>query len=644
MTAARRLAAIMFTDTVGSTASAQLDEAGALRNLQEQGRLFRPILAEFGGREIKSTGDGFLVEFESALKAVQCAVELQRRLHERDTEPGVQPTRVRIGIHLGDVEQRDGDIFGDAVNIAARMEPIADPGGVCVSAQVHDQVRNKLPFQLERLGARSLKGLQEPMEVFRVRLPWLAPETETSAASGSRVAILPFTNMSPDATDQYFADGLTEELIATVSKIHDLSVISRTSVMQYKNQAKRVAEIGRELGVTRVLEGSVRKAGKRIRVTVQLIDTAGDKHLWAETYDRELDDIFAVQSAIAEKVAGELGLRLVKSERESLEKKPTQSSEAYTLYLRGLQLFQERSEDSIRQARQCFERALEIDPRFARAYVALADCHLYLANRGLEPEHEAAAKARSALAHATDLDPDLPELHAALSHLHFNEDNGPAAEAEARQAIELNPSSAGPSHILAELAGVRGETDQMLKFRETASRLDPVNPTNVGSLGEALLFSGREADALEYWRKMEVLFPRQVAEHRAEYYLSKGDLAGAKEHLSLREHLPSPERLWTTWVRGSIAALEGLRPQALAAIRELETSGFGPIRYNLVAIIHLLLGDVDSYFANMERALDAHSMFPLAVMYHPLTAKAREDPRYPLLVERLRQLIGFAAH
>lgn len=641
MAAVRRLAAIMFTDTVGSTAAMQSDEAGSLRRLQEQEQLVRPLVEEYRGRAIKSTGDGFLVEFESALQAIQCAVELQRRLYERNHQSKANPLRIRIGIHLGDVEQRDGDIHGDAVNIAARMEPIAEAGGVCVSAQVYDQIRNRVPFQFESQGPKTLKGLREPVVVYRVRLPWLVAGTEGPPAESPRVAILPFANMSPDPTDQYFADGLTEELIATVSKVRELNVISRTSVMQYKSQSKPVIEIGKELGVTRVLEGSVRKAGQRVRVTVQLIDAVGDKHLWAETYDGVLDDIFAVQSSIAEKVAAELGLRLVEAERKSLEKRATDNTEAYSVFLRGQQLFQERTEGSVGQALQCYERAVELDPHFARGFVAVAACHQHFGSWGLETLETANAKARAALQRASDLDPDLPELHAALSELYYNEDNGPAAEAETKRALELNPSLSDPYRILAEIAGVRGEVNRMVEHFETAYRLDPVNSRNASVLGSAYLFAGRKTDALEFWRKTEVLFPRVAAQGRTVYYLAQGDLGRTEEFYSQSQKLGPPSREWSGWIEGSIAALAGQKEKAREIIQKIEAASMGPISLNSIAAIYLLLGDVDGYFSNLDRALEAHAMQVLDVMYNPVVAKTWADPRYASLVRRTRLQLGF---
>ncbi|MCI4372370.1 MAG: adenylate/guanylate cyclase domain-containing protein, partial [Thermoplasmata archaeon] len=247
MAATRQLAAIMFTDTVGFTASVQADEALTLGLLQEQAELVAPILATHEGRVIKSTGDGFLVEFESALKAIRCAIAVQQRIHDRNAGEERVSFQIRIGIHLGDVERKAGDILGDTVNIAARIEPIAEPGGICVSGAVRDQVWNKIPDRLERLPTRFLKGLKEETELYRVLLPWTGPSPEVAVPKATGLAILPFANISPDPTDEYFADGLTEEVITVLSQLRSLRVIARTSVTPYKSTTKGIAQIGAEL-------------------------------------------------------------------------------------------------------------------------------------------------------------------------------------------------------------------------------------------------------------------------------------------------------------------------------------------------------------------------------------------------------------
>ncbi|HYB77722.1 MAG TPA: adenylate/guanylate cyclase domain-containing protein, partial [Thermoplasmata archaeon] len=299
----RRLAAIMYTDVVGFTASAQANEADALARLREQEGIVRPLFKPYKGREIKSTGDGFLIEFESALGALECAVEIQRRMRERNSRKPGLPLELRIGIHVGDVEESGGDIFGDAVNVASRIVPLADPGGICLSGQVFDHVQNKVALQLDKLSAPALKGVRGRMDVYRVVLPGAFEERSEGGSALPRIAVLPLANISPDPKDEYFAEGLTEELITVLSQLKGLRVISRTSVNQYRGTSKTVAQIGTELGADSVLEGSVRKAGDQLRIAVQLIDPRTDEHRWTQTYDRKLENVFAIQAGVAERTA-----------------------------------------------------------------------------------------------------------------------------------------------------------------------------------------------------------------------------------------------------------------------------------------------------------------------------------------------------
>ena len=392
----------MFTDLVGYTALTQRNEALAMQLLEEHRKLVRPLFPKHDGREIKTIGDAFLVEFASALEAARCAFDIQQELHEMNSGR-TQNMRVllRIGIHLGDVIHGQNDVYGDAVNIASRIEALASPGGICVTQQVYDQIKNKFEFPLSTLGEKNLKNVEEPIEVYKVILPWEKKGESESSLEKNRIAILPFANWSPDPNDQYFADGITEEIISIVSGISGLSVISRTSAMSYKGTTKKLGEIGRELDVGSILEGSFRKAGNRIRITTQLIDVVGDKHLWAQNYDKTLDDIFAVQSEIAEKVAAELKIRLVDSEKRVIEKKDTENTEAYTCFLRGRELLREETEASLKQAIVLFEKAIELDPNFARAYVGEAECHQLLADRGHEPSDISVTTVRRLLERAS---------------------------------------------------------------------------------------------------------------------------------------------------------------------------------------------------------------------------------------------------
>ena len=631
----------MFTDIVGYTALTQEDESSTMRMLEDHRRLLRPYFTSHGGREVKTIGDAFLVEFGSALDAVLCAIAIQNMMHDRRVARGGMLS-LRIGVHVGDVIERGSDILGDAVNIASRVEPLAEPGGVCISGPVYEQVKNKVPYSLDKIATPHLKNVREPVDVYKIVLPWeqrQQDETETPILDPKRVAILPLANMSPDPSDEYFADGMTEELIDRLAQVKSLKVIARTSVMSYKKKEKKASEIARELEVGTLVEGSVRKAGNRVRVTVQLINAGTEEHLWSSHYDKNLDDIFAVQSEIAEKVAVELETQLLDSEKKTLEKKPTENTEAYSNFLRGRELYREETEGSLRQALGLFEKAIELDPRFARAYVGVAECHQWLGNYGYEPYEVLLSTVRISLERAIDIDPNLPEAHAALSEMFFNRDDLPGMEAEARRALELNPSLPDPHSMLSELAAEEGDTAQMVRLIETAYRLDPIRPRFIYSLGTAYLWTGREEEALELWKKTEQLAPVSTYRGMTEYYLIKGDLEKAKEFHAKGEKLePTNPRI--IWMGGAIAALEGDREKAQLVVRKIEDAKMGEARFNYIGYVYHALGDLGSYFEYMNKALEAHAIIPSTMMYSPLFAKARADPRYAALVERLRKQCG----
>ena len=605
MASTRRLAAIMFTDLVGSTAIAQQDEKVALSLQVEQERLLRPIFAGYGGREVKSMGDGFLVEFDSALRAVECAAEVQRVLHERNSDRPAHPLQVRIGVHLGDVEERNGDIFGDAVNIAARVEPLADIGGVCVSEPVEVQLRNKLPYRLEKLGPRSLKGVRDPVEAYRVVLPWVGGGPPPGGASHPRLAVLPFANISPDAENEYFADGLTEELITVLSRIRELRVISRTSVGQYKGTTKPVAQIGSELGVDAVLEGSVRKSGDRLRIAVQLIDTLTDGHRWAQTYDRKLEDVFGIQAEVAEATATALKVELLKPERLAIRERPTTNLEAYELYLRGIQASERFATQFDRridaQAVKYLEEAITLDPGFSAAYFQLAN-HLMKVMGETRPTAEVVPRIRQLVAKTLELSPNSSDAHGARAELARQVDlDWAVAETEFRRAIELNPGNATArdnyggllftfqryeeakeqylaaleqdplsldAHwMLASLPAYQGDLEAGISNFEKLARLYPEGRGTHGMLGHLHAFAGHTEAALKAIEPLSTLTDQLARENHAVVLALVGRPEEARAFLAEWEAGRLPERLALRYVANLCAAL-GENERALALLEQ----------------------------------------------------------------------------
>ncbi len=461
----RRLAVIMFTDTVGSTALAQRDEALAVELMGQQRRLIRPLVAANHGREVKSIGDGFLIEFSSALDAVRCAAAIQKSQKDaNDRRPPHSRLQIRIGIHLGDVIHTEGDVAGDAVNVASRIESLAPPGGICVTAQVQASVFNKVDYKFESLGAPPLKGVAARIEVYRILgygVEGWRPPQEKSIPS-PRIAVLPLANISPERADEYFADGMTEELISAVSKTQGLRVIARTSVMKYKGTSKSVSEIGRELAAGNVLEGSVRKAGDKVRITVQLVDTSNEEPKWSQEYDRQLSDIFALQSDIAQKVAEALKVHVLGAP-PGREAWPTSSTDAYVDYLRGRQAWNRRTEEGLRQAIGLFEKALAADRDYAMAYSGLADSYATLALLEFVAPNEAYPKAKEAVGKALALNPQLAEAHTSLGLIRFQYDwDWAGAEEEFREAIRLNPNYAPAHHYFADYLKAMGRFEDAL--------------------------------------------------------------------------------------------------------------------------------------------------------------------------------------
>jgi adenylate cyclase len=368
----RKLAAIMFTDMVGYSALAERNEELALELLEEHRRLLRSIFPKHRGSEIKTIGDGFLTEFSSALAAVQCGIEIQEMIAKRNSlNPSQGNFQVRIGIHAGDVIRRDDDVIGDGVNIAARIEPLAEAGGICISQQVFDQVQNRVGKSLKRIGPVKLKNMTRPLEVYCVVCegaapgpPGLTPDNKSSETQKS-IAVLPFVSMSSDPENEYLSDGLTEDLTMAFSRLKGLRVPARTSCFAFKGKNEDIRRIGQQLNVKTILEGSVRKAGERVRITAQLINVADGDHLWAQTFDRQLQDVFAIQDDITRAIVRALEMQLIGAGDQSVTKHGTYNTEAYQLYLQARYHFYKFTGEGFRRCIECCKKALEIEPGYA---------------------------------------------------------------------------------------------------------------------------------------------------------------------------------------------------------------------------------------------------------------------------------------
>src|SRR6266540_4648533 len=492
----RKLAAIMFTDMVGYSALAQRDDKVALELLEEHRRLLREIFPRFHGTEIKTIGDAFLVEFGSALEAAQCAIEIQRTLAKRNHDvTSDRRIDLKIGIHIGDVMHRGGDVYGDGVNIASRIEALAGAGGICVSMDVERQIRNALEARFEKFGSADLKNIKLPMDLFRIVLPWekrvepfaalaskkspvlvavavlviiallagwwwmqrsnrnqpvagtrAVPAAPANAPDQKSVAVLPFVNLSDDKGSEYFSDGVSEELLTVLQKIPGLHVAARTSAFSFKGKNATAQEIGQKLGVAHLVEGSVRKSGDAVRIAARLTRADTGEELWSENYTRDLKDVFAVQTELAQTIveqlrgrfggadAGSTAKEKIQAEVQAAEKGGTKNVEAHEAYLQGRFFINRHSEKETDQARAAYQRAAELDPKFALAWAGLAEVHVWECfysgelNRTTFDKH--LADARDAANRALSLEPNLPEALAvrAKMQLGFDFDWKGAAE------------------------------------------------------------------------------------------------------------------------------------------------------------------------------------------------------------------------
>jgi TolB-like protein/class 3 adenylate cyclase/Tfp pilus assembly protein PilF len=508
MTATRRLAAILAADVAGYSRLMGADEEGTLERLKALRRdLVDPQIAEHRGRIVKTTGDGMLVEFASVVDAVRCAVEVQQAMAERDTGVGADSRiELRIGINLGDLIVEDDDLYGDGVNIAARLEALADAGGVFVSNTVYEHVRDRLPFTFEDLGEQQVKNIARPVRVYRVRDASSAGKSQLAPAppvlplpDKPSIAVLPFQNMSGDPEQEYFADGMVEEITTALSHIRWLFVIARNSSFTYKGQAIDVKQVGRELGVRYVLEGSVRRAGQRVRITAQLIDAVADAHLWADRFEGSLEDVFDLQDQVAISVAGVIEPTLQAAEIRRSSDRPTHDLTAYDLYLRALTLTFSWERDAIIRALDLLERALERDAGYGAALVQAARCHqdLHVNNWTDDPEESRRRGidlARRALQVAGD-DPNVLSS-AGYTLAYFGEEINVAIGLLDR-ALKLNPSCAGCWQRSGWLRLWAGQPDPAIEYFQNSLRLDPrerrANPFM--AIGVAHFFARRFEEA-----------------------------------------------------------------------------------------------------------------------------------------------------
>ena len=676
----RRLGVIMFTDLVGYSALTQRDEPLALRLLEEHRAIVRPLLAQHGGREIKTIGDAFLVEFSSAFAAAACAIAIQQAFHEQNlTATPDHRILLRIGLHAGDIIHKGNDVFGDGVNIAARIEPLAEPGGICVSEDVARQIQNKAAYPLAKLGTGELKNIAMPVDIYRVLLPWTKARLPLAArlsfllrkksiqrtllagaaglvllaallfrstvkpvtpAPANRLAVLPMVNFSGDARDEYFADGMTEELISSLATVRELDVIARTSITKFKGARLDIAEIGKALSVGSILEGTIRMAGEQARIDVRLVDVASQKTIWSQEYSRLIKDVFAVQSAIAQSVTDALKVQLLTGEKKLIERRGTENSEAYRQYLLGRSHLNKRTGDEVMKAIENFSRSAELDPGFALTYAGLAECYTLAgsAGYGTLPRTQSNDRAREFAVKAVTLDESLAEAHASLGYVKFRADwDWQAAETEFKRALELKPGYARAHEWYALYLSIQRRFAEAMAEMRRAQQLDPLSTSVSNGIGRILHFQRQYDDALLQFRKTLELEPQY-----AEAFFSLGMTYQAMHRYddalaAYQTAIPlSGNRPVMIAMLGMAEGLAGRKDEARKTYDDMlalaRTTKVSPYYFGIISIG---LGDADQAFQFFEQAYAEREGILIYLAVDPITDSVSSDPRFGALMGKL---------
>ena len=685
----RKLAAIMFTDMVGYSALAQRDDKVALELLEEHRRLLRAIFPQFHGTEIKTIGDAFLVEFGSALEAAQCAIEIQRTLAKRNHDvTSNRRMELKIGIHIGDVVHRDGDVYGDGVNIASRIEQLAGAGGICVSMDVERQIRNALEARCEKFGSADLKNIKLPMDLFRIVLPWekgagfpakptskklpllvpvavlvilavlagwwwmqrknqpsvgahAVPAAPTNTPDQKSVAVLPFVNLSDDKGSEYFSDGVSEELLTVLQKIPGMHVAARTSAFSFKGKNAPAQEIGQKLGVAHLVEGSVRKAGDTVRIAARLTRAETGEELWSENFTRDLKDVFAVQTELAETIVAQVRDRLtgsaadsadkqkIQAEVQAAEKGGTKNVEAHEFYLQGRFYENRHSEKSAREALAAYQHAVALDHGFALAWAGVAQTNLWLAAFSTEGGQKGfdahLASARDAVARALSIEPDLPNGLLARATIETNFDfKWNAAAQTVSKALALAPADPNIVIAAANLEIARGNMDRAIELYRKAVELDPVS-------AQARTFLAFNLAATKRFAEARAEFPRVVELNPATPWAHAGLGLSYLLENKFEEAATAAQADEGEWCRLLIVSCarwaQNRVTESDAALAQLTANESETAAYQ-IAEVYAYRGEKDRAFEWLERARRQRDPGLPSLRKDPLLTNLHGDPRW----------------
>lgn len=643
----RQLAAIMFTDMTGYTAMMQEDEKRAKVLRDKQRRALEEFIPAYNGKILQYYGDGSLSIFNSAIDAVKAAIEIQKELQR---EPKVNH---RIGIHSGDLCYDAQGIYGDCVNVASRIESSSIPGAVLVSDKVYDEIKNQSEITTLPMGKFSFKNVKQQIAIYAITNEGLVipspAQLSVKAGSEKSIAVLPFVNMSSDPENEYFSDGISEEILNALTKVNGLQVSARTSSFSFKGKNEDVRQIGTKLGVATVLEGSVRRSGKRIRITAQLINTADGYHLWSEVYDSDLEDIFQVQDEISLKIVNKLKENFAigqpsKTTPEHIVKPLTENIDAYNLYLKGRYYWNKSNPEDIHKAIKTFEEVLQLDPKFASTFCMLSFCYSYMGSTGMMHPVEAYSKAKDYTLKAIEIDPNHAESHLSLATIKFyNNWDFDGAEASLNKAINLGLNSSLLNQVHGWFLIAKGDFPQAIEKMEKAVILDPLSLQLMAQLADAYSFDGRFAEALAQYDKVVELDPsfRRAYEGKGMTYLAMGDYEKAVENFEKYQRLIGHPLKGNSSLGHAYAAAGNHEKanECLEKIKQRQEAEPNVILDMDFAFIYSGMKDYDKAFQFLNRVYEKRTGIACLGMIfcirYPMLNELKADPRFKQLTSKI---------
>jgi adenylate cyclase len=640
----RQLAAIMFADMTGYTAMMQEDEQRAKTLRDRQRQTLEKLIPGYKGKILQYFGDGTLSIFDSAIDAVKSAIEIQQELQK---DPKVL---LRIGIHSGDIVYDHQGVYGDCVNLASRVEALAMPGTILISDKVYDEVKNQTEIKTSLLGKYNLKNVKRQVEIYAVVNEGLivptAAQTGVKAGSEKTIAVLPFINMSADPENEYFSDGISEEILNALTRVEGLQVTARTSSFSFKGKNEDIRQIGAKLGVASILEGSVRRSGKRIRITAQLVNTADGYHIWSEVYDSDLEDIFQVQDEISLKILNRLKENFSEVKKHvPIVKALTENLDAYNLYLKGRFYWNKSNPEDIRRAIDTFEEVISIDPGFALPYCALSYCYSFLGSTGLIPPAQAFPKAKDYTLKAIELDPNHAESHLSLATIKFFHNwDFDGAEISLNKALSLSLNSSLINQVHGWFLIAKGDFENAIEKMQQAVILDPLSLPLMSNLADAYSFARRFDEALAQYDKIIEMDPnyRRGFEGRGMIFLAKGENEKAikdfeKYHSLVGNPLKGVSSL------GHAYATAGQTDKALECLEKLrkrEETEPGVVLHMDYAFLYTGLKDFDKafYYLNKtyEQRIGIACLGMIFCIRYPMLKELKSDHRFKELITRMK--------